>query len=87
MFYIIGGGAGIFYSKSFVKNYDDSNAKNSMALTTITYSNKSCKCENSDKSIIKKMMSLSLPLEKYTGVYILQNTKQGISVLLFELDH
>jgi hypothetical protein len=54
MFYIIGGGAGIFYSKSFVKNYDDSNAKNSMALTTITYSNKSCKCENSDKSIIKK---------------------------------
>jgi hypothetical protein len=32
-------------------------------------------------------MSLSLPLEKYTGVYILQNTKQGISVLLFELDH
>jgi hypothetical protein len=47
-----------------------------MALTAITYSNKSCKCESSDKSIIKKMMSLSLPLGKYTGVYIWQNTKK-----------
>jgi hypothetical protein len=80
MFYIIGGGAGISYSKTILKNYDDSNAKNSMALTTITYSNKSCKCENSDRSIIKKMMSLSLPLGKYTGVYIWQNTKKRISV-------
>jgi hypothetical protein len=46
-----------------------------MALTTITYNNKSCKCENNDKSIIKKIMSLSLPLEKYTGVYIFAKYK------------